>query len=48
MSNLSDADIRAAQKRRSIATAVALISFAVIIFVITLVKLQGHAVNKPF
>jgi hypothetical protein len=48
MSNLSDADIRAAQKRRSIATALALISFAAIIFVITLVKLQGHAINKPF
>jgi hypothetical protein len=47
MSNLSDADIRAAQKRRSIATAIALVTFAAIIFVITVVKLQGHALNKP-
>jgi t-SNARE complex subunit (syntaxin) len=48
MSDLSTAEIRAAQKRRSIATAIALVSFAAIIFVVTLVKLQGHAINKPF
>lgn len=41
-------EVRAAQKRRSIATAVALIGFVGIIFIITIVKLQGHALNKPF
>jgi t-SNARE complex subunit (syntaxin) len=44
----TDLEFRAAQKRRSIATAIALISFVVIIFIITVVKLQGHALNKPF
>jgi hypothetical protein len=41
-------EVRAAQRRRSIATAVALVSFVAIVFVITIVKLQGHALNKPF
>jgi hypothetical protein len=44
----SDVEYKAAQKRRSIATAVALLSFVGIIFLITIVKLQGHALNKPF
>jgi hypothetical protein len=48
MSDPNITDIRAAQKRRSIATAVVLISFVAILFLITIVKLQGHALNKPF
>jgi hypothetical protein len=48
---MNDPDIsvfRSAQKRRSIATALVLIGFVAIIFLITIVKLQGHALNKPF
>ena len=41
-------DIRAAQKRRSIATALCLVGFVALIFLVTIVKLQGHALNKPF
>jgi hypothetical protein len=48
MSKQTDLEFRAAQKRRSVATALALMSFVAIIFVITIVKLQGHALNKPF
>lgn len=48
MSTPTDLEFRAAQKRRSIATALALVSFVIIIFIITVVKLQGHALNKPF
>jgi uncharacterized membrane protein len=48
MSQQSDTEFKAAQKRRSIATALALMSFVAIIFLITIVKLQGHALNKPF
>ena len=48
MTQPTDLDIRSAQKRRSIATALVLISFVAVIFLITIVKLQGHALNKPF
>jgi hypothetical protein len=48
MNKQSDLEFRAAQKRRSVATALALMGFVAIIFVITIVKLQGHALNKPF
>lgn len=41
-------EIRSAQKRRSIVTALVLFGFVAIIFLITVVKLQGHALNKPF
>jgi cytosine/uracil/thiamine/allantoin permease len=39
---------RAAQKKRSLAIALALFGFVAIVFIITMVKLQGHALNKPF
>jgi uncharacterized membrane protein len=48
MTEPTQAEFQAAQKRRSIATALALLSFVAIIFLITIVKLQGHALNKPF
>jgi uncharacterized membrane protein len=48
MTQPSSSEFKAAQKRRSIATALALVSFVAVIFVITIVKLQGHAINKPF
>jgi hypothetical protein len=48
MTQPTSTEFKAAQKRRSIATALALVSFVVIIFIITIVKLQGHALNKPF
>jgi hypothetical protein len=48
MTTPSTAEIRAAQKRRSIATAFVLLGFVAVIFLITIVKLQGHALNKPF
>ncbi|MEN9874429.1 MAG: hypothetical protein RL186_1326 [Pseudomonadota bacterium] len=48
MSDFDQDAFRAAQKRRSIATALGLLAFVAIIFVITIVKLQGHALNKPF
>ena len=48
MTEPTDVDVRAAQKRRSIATAVVLLSFVALIFLVTIVKLQGHALNKPF
>jgi hypothetical protein len=40
-------EFRAAQKRRSIATALALVGFVALIFLVTVVKLQGHALNVP-
>lgn len=43
----TDADFRAAQKRRSLATAIGLVSFVGLIFLVTLIKLQGHAINVP-
>jgi hypothetical protein len=48
MSDPYTQEVRAAQRRRSIATALALIGFVAIVFLITIVKLQGHALNKPF
>jgi hypothetical protein len=48
MSEPELSDFRRAQKRRSIATALVLLSFVATIFLITIVKLQGHALNKPF
>jgi hypothetical protein len=47
MTQPSSSEFKAAQKRRSIATALALVVFVAVIFVITIVKLQGHAINKP-
>lgn len=44
----TDVEYKAAQKRRSLATAIALISFVALIFLVTIIKLQGHALNKPF
>ncbi len=41
-------EFQAAQRRRSVATALVLIGFVAVIFLITIVKLQGHALNKPF
>jgi uncharacterized membrane protein len=40
-------EFRAAQKRRSIATAIALVAFIGLIFLVTVIKLQGHAINVP-
>jgi hypothetical protein len=48
MSDPNSIDFKAAQKRRSVATALVLLGFVAVIFLITIVKLQGHALNKPF
>jgi hypothetical protein len=48
MNEPTSTDIRAAQKRRSAVTALVLLGFVAVIFLITIVKLQGHALNKPF
>jgi hypothetical protein len=40
-------EFRAAQKRRSIATALGLVTFIALIFLVTIIKLQGHAINAP-
>ena len=48
MTEPTTSDHRAAQKRRSLATALCLIGFVGLIFLVTIVKLQGHALNKPF
>jgi hypothetical protein len=48
MTQPTDAEFKAARKRRSIATALALVGFVAVIFIITIVRLQGHALNKPF
>jgi hypothetical protein len=37
-----------AQRKRNLAIAGGLFTFVFIVFTITLVKLQGHALNKPF
>lgn len=41
-------DPKTARDRRSLAIALALFSFVAIVFLITIVRLQGHALNKPF
>ncbi len=48
MTEPTTSDLRAAQKRRSIATALCLVGFVALIFLVTIVKLQGHALNKPY
>jgi hypothetical protein len=47
MTEPTSSDVRAAQKRRSIATAIGLMAFVALIFLVTIVKLQGHAINTP-
>lgn len=47
MSQPPESDVRAAQQRRSIATAIGLIGFVALIFIVTIIKLQGHAINAP-
>jgi hypothetical protein len=42
-----DTDLRAAQKRRSLATALGLVAFVGLVFLVTIIKLQGHAINAP-
>lgn len=41
-------DAIAARNRRSLAIALALIAFVVIVFTVTLVRLQGAVLNRPF
>jgi preprotein translocase subunit Sss1 len=48
MSEPTQKEFQDAQKRRAVATALGLIGFVAVIFLITIVKLQGHALNKPF
>ena len=38
----------AARKRRNVALALALLGFVALVFVITLVRLQGNVLNRPF
>lgn len=38
----------AARKRRNVALAIALLGFVALVFVITLVRLQGNVLNRPF
>jgi hypothetical protein len=45
---IDPAALLAARKRRSVAIALALIAFVVTVFIVTLVRLQGHALNRPF
>lgn len=47
MTEPTDLEFKAAQKRRSIATALVLIGFIALIFLVTIIKLQGHAINAP-
>lgn len=47
MSEPSNMEFRAAQKRRSLATALGLVSFIALIFLVTIIKLQGHTINVP-
>ncbi len=37
-----------ARNRRSLAIAICLFAFVAIVFLVTMVRLQGHALNKPF
>ncbi len=39
---------RAARRRRNLAIALALAGFVALIFVITLTRLQGNVLNRPF
>lgn len=41
-------DALRARNRRSIAIALALLGFVALVFIITLVRLQGHALSRPF
>ena len=41
-------DPKKARERRSLAIAFGLFSFVAIVFLVTIVKLQGHALSKPF
>jgi hypothetical protein len=47
MTEPTNSEFRAAQKRRSIATALGLVGFIALIFLVTIIKLQGHAINAP-
>jgi hypothetical protein len=47
MTQSTDTQLRAAQKRRSLATALVLLGFVGLIFLVTIIKLQGHAINVP-
>lgn len=38
----------AARNRRSVALALALIAFVVVVFLVTVVRLQGDVLNRPF
>ncbi|GBF56365.1 hypothetical protein PbB2_00020 [Candidatus Phycosocius bacilliformis] len=48
MTEKAPLDPVAARNRRSIAIALSLFAFVAIVFVVTMVRLQGHALNKPF
>jgi hypothetical protein len=47
MTEPTQTEFRAAQRRRSIATALVLVGFVALIFLVTVIKLQGHALNAP-
>jgi hypothetical protein len=41
-------DETTARNRRSLAIGLCLFAFVAIVFLVTIVRLQGHALNKPF
>lgn len=48
MNDKTPLDPIAARNRRSLAIALCLFGFVAIVFLVTMVRLQGHALNKPF
>jgi hypothetical protein len=46
--NPTDPDFERARKRRSIAIAMGLVAFAILIFVVTYVRLQGNVPTERF
>ena len=48
MTDKAPLDPIAARNRRSLAIALCLFGFVAIVFLVTMVRLQGHALNKPF
>ena len=48
MTDKAPLDPIAARNRRRVAIAICLFAFVAIVFLVTMVRLQGHALNKPF
>ena len=46
--NREDADFARARRGRNIALALGLVAFVVIVFVVTIAKLQGSVADRPF